>query len=60
MELKLKPRKVFKAGKYSIFLTLPSEWVNHHRINGGDSVFLKIKDDGSLEIKPKEKNEEII
>ena len=52
MKIKLKTRRVFKCGKYSMFLTLPSEWINHHQINSGDYLTLEIVEDGSLSLLP--------
>ena len=45
-------RKVMTFGKYSFIITLPKDWLKMHKIDGGDSVFLKIRDDGSLVISP--------
>jgi hypothetical protein len=53
MTLKLKPVKVIKIG-YSRLVTLPLEWINHHKLMPGSKLLPEISDDGSysLIIKP--------
>ncbi len=45
-------RKISKLGKYSLVVTIPKDWTNMNKLQGGDEVYLKIQGDGSLAIHP--------
>lgn len=47
-------RKVQKIGRASLFITLPKAWVKMYGVNEGDSLYLKVADDGSLIINREE------
>lgn len=50
-------RKILEiSGTY--YISLPRNWVKFHKLKKGDTVFISITDEGSLEITPKEKREE--
>ena len=57
-------RKISKLGKYSLVVTLPKDWTNMNKLQGGDEVSLKIQGDGSLVIHPEfdfiEKENEVV
>jgi len=57
-------RKISTLGKYSLIVTLPKDWTNMNKLQGGDEVSLKIQGDGSLVIHPefdfKEKQNEVV
>jgi len=48
----MEKRKVTTLGKYSFIITLPKDWVRMHNINSGDSVYVDILWDGSLNVNP--------
>jgi len=56
MKIKYKPRKIVCAN-YSFFISLPIDWVRNHNIGKGDLVSSEIQEDGSLSLRPLNKND---
>jgi len=51
----LETRKIQRLGSSSFIVTLPANWVRKYGLKAGDLVMV-IEEDGSLKIKPKDKN----
>lgn len=50
--IKLRPRKVTSIN-YSFFVTLPLDWIEHHKICRGDLISFELTENGNLVLKPK-------
>lgn len=49
----IKPRKLTSIG-YSTYVSLPHDWLYHHKLGKGCLVYIEIREDNTLVIKPKE------